>query len=63
MARMIVADREYVMSKYKLNELKALEQLVADAVEVHVPFNNPITGFCAFVSHPFGIVLLQCLEV
>lgn len=51
MARMIVADREYVMSKYKLSELKALEQLVADAVEVHIPFNNPITGFCAFVCH------------
>lgn len=43
MARMIVADRGYVMSKYKLSELKALEQLVADAVEVHIPFNNPIT--------------------
>ena len=47
MARMIVADREYVMSKYKLHQLKAIEELVADAVEVHIPFNNPITGFCA----------------
>jgi len=56
MARMIVADREYVMSKYKLHELKALEQLVADAVEVNIPFNNPITGFCAFVSQPFGYI-------
>ena len=36
MARMIVADRDYVMSKYKLHQLKALEELVADAVEVHM---------------------------
>ena len=54
MARMIVADRDYVKSKYKLEKLKALEDLVADAVEINVPFNNPITGFCAF-THKAGI--------
>ena len=54
MARMIVADREYVMSKYKLEKLKDIEDLVAQAVEVNIPFNNPITGFCAF-THKAGI--------
>ncbi|PPJ58078.1 hypothetical protein CBER1_05287 [Cercospora berteroae] len=54
MARMIVADRDYVKSKYKLEKLKELEDLVAEAVEINVPFNNPITGFCAF-THKAGI--------
>lgn len=54
MARMIVADRDYVMSKYNLKKLKEIEDLVADAVEVNVPFNNYITGFCAF-THKAGI--------
>lgn len=34
--------------------MKEIEDLVADAVEVNVPFNNPITGFCAF-THKAGI--------
>ncbi|EIF48401.1 homocitrate mitochondrial precursor [Brettanomyces bruxellensis AWRI1499] len=54
MARMIAADREYVLSKYKLHKLRNLESLVADAVEVNIPFNNPITGFCAF-THKAGV--------
>jgi len=54
MARMIVADREYVTGKYKLHKLKAIEDLVASKVEVHIPFNNYITGFCAF-THKAGI--------
>ncbi|KAI4236112.1 MAG: hypothetical protein L6R40_006237 [Gallowayella cf. fulva] len=37
-----------------LTKLKAVEDLVASAVEVRVPFNNPITGFCAF-THKAGI--------
>ncbi|KAL8924755.1 MAG: hypothetical protein Q9208_003844 [Pyrenodesmia sp. 3 TL-2023] len=53
-ARMLVQDREYVKGKYDLTKLKAVEDLVADAVEVNVPFNNPITGFCAF-THKAGI--------
>ncbi|KAL8653156.1 MAG: hypothetical protein Q9210_002277 [Variospora velana] len=39
---------------YDLTKLKAVEDLVADAVEVNVPFNNPVTGFCAF-THKAGI--------
>ncbi|KAL9053032.1 MAG: hypothetical protein Q9162_005020 [Coniocarpon cinnabarinum] len=54
MARMLVADRDYVKSKYKLEKLKEVEDLVADAVEVNIPFNNPVTGFCAF-THKAGI--------
>lgn len=54
MARMIVVDRDYVLSKYKLEKLKDIEDLVAQAVEVNIPFNNPITGFCAF-THKAGI--------
>lgn len=54
MARMITADRDYVMSKYRLDKLKDIEDLVAEAVAVNIPFNNPITGFCAF-THKAGI--------
>jgi homocitrate synthase len=54
MARMIVADREYVMGKYKLEKLKDIEELVAESVAVNIPFNNYITGFCAF-THKAGI--------
>lgn len=54
MARMIVADRDYVLSKYKVHKIRDIENLVAKAVEVNIPFNNPITGFCAF-THKAGI--------
>ncbi|GMM51208.1 homocitrate synthase [Starmerella bacillaris] len=54
MARMIVADRDYVLSKYKIHKIREIENLVAEAVEVNIPFNNPITGFCAF-THKAGI--------
>ncbi|KAL7418556.1 homocitrate synthase lys21 [Cryptotrichosporon argae] len=53
-ARMMVADPEYVKSKYNLHKLRDLENLVAEAVEIQVPFNNYITGFCAF-THKAGI--------
>ncbi|KAG7823763.1 hypothetical protein KL909_002500 [Ogataea angusta] len=54
MARMIVADPDYVKSKYQLKKIRDLENLVADIVQVNIPFNNPITGFCAF-THKAGI--------
>lgn len=54
MARMLAADRDYVKGKYQLHKLKALEDLVANAVEVNIPFNNYVTGFCAF-THKAGI--------
>ncbi|KKP06302.1 homocitrate synthase, mitochondrial [Trichoderma harzianum] len=46
MARMVVTAPDYVKSKYNLKALKSLETLVADAVQVNIPFNNPVTGFC-----------------
>lgn len=54
MARMYTADRDYVMSKYNIKALREVEELVASAVGVQIPFNNPITGFCAF-THKAGI--------
>ncbi|RYP16072.1 hypothetical protein DL765_005330 [Monosporascus sp. GIB2] len=43
-ARMVVTAPEYTKTKYNLGELKALETLVADAVEVNIPFNNCVTS-------------------
>jgi isopropylmalate/homocitrate/citramalate synthase len=54
MARMMVDHRDYVLSKYKLHKLKEIEDMVAEAVEVNIPFNNYVTGFCAF-THKAGI--------
>ncbi|KAK9897846.1 homocitrate synthase [Cystobasidium minutum MCA 4210] len=54
LARMYVTDPEYVKKKYNLAALREVENLVADAVSVSVPFNNYITGFCAF-THKAGI--------
>jgi homocitrate synthase len=41
-------------NQYNLKMLKEIEDLVAEAVEINTPFNNPITGFCAF-THKAGI--------
>ncbi|KAI0514697.1 homocitrate synthase [Xylaria bambusicola] len=49
MARMIVTAPEYTKAKYNLMELKALETLVADIVQITIPYNN-----CAF-THKAGI--------
>jgi homocitrate synthase len=54
LARMIVGNHEYVTKKYKLHKLKEIEDMVAEAVQINIPFNNPITGFCAF-THKAGI--------
>ncbi|KAJ4859610.1 HMGL-like domain-containing protein [Trichoderma breve] len=54
LARMIVAAPEYVKHKYDLHRLKEIENIVAEAVHINVPFNNPVTGFCAF-THKAGI--------
>lgn len=39
MARMIVADHEYVSRRYNLQKLKEVEELVAEAVQVFLPVN------------------------
>ncbi|KAK2763928.1 Saccharopine dehydrogenase [Arachnomyces sp. PD_36] len=53
-ARMVVNNPEYVKSKYNLSMLKEIEDMVADFVQINLPFNNPITGTCAF-THKAGI--------
>jgi homocitrate synthase len=53
-ARMMIVDPEYVKGKYNLHALRELENIVAEACEIQVPFNNYITGFCAF-THKAGI--------
>jgi homocitrate synthase len=54
LARMYTADKEYVKNKYDLSKIREVENIVAEAVEVTVPFNNYITGYCAF-THKAGI--------
>ncbi|ELU40173.1 homocitrate synthase [Rhizoctonia solani AG-1 IA] len=53
-ACLYAANPDYVKSKYNLPMLREIENLVAEAVEVNVPFMNPITGYCAF-THKAGI--------
>lgn len=53
-ARMYVKDKEYIKKKYKLHMISDLDNMVAKKVNVNVPFNNYITGFCAF-THKAGI--------
>ncbi|KAL5344046.1 hypothetical protein BJX70DRAFT_405225 [Aspergillus crustosus] len=55
MARMVATHPEYVKGKYRLDKIKDIEDLVAEAVEVNIPFNNPITGFCAFTHKSAGL--------
>lgn len=40
MACLIVVDRDYIMSKYKIDKLGYIENLVAQAVGVEISFNN-----------------------
>jgi homocitrate synthase len=54
LARMYTADKDYVKNKYDLTKIRDVENIVADSVEVTVPFNNYITGYCAF-THKAGI--------
>ncbi|CDZ98541.1 homocitrate synthase [Phaffia rhodozyma] len=53
-ARMYTADPEGVKAKYNLSMLREIENLVAENVEIQVPFNNYVTGWCAF-THKAGI--------
>lgn len=57
MARMIVADHDYVTKRYNLHKLKELEELVADSVQVCPPNSNQASRmmlkFCQ-VNLPFN---------
>lgn len=51
-ACLYAANPEYVKSKYNLPMLREIENLVAEAVEVNIPFMNPITF--VFISHRYA---------
>lgn len=48
-ACLYAANPDYVKSKYNLGMLREIENLVAEAVEVNVPFSNPITYICPLI--------------
>ena len=52
-ARLYTLNRSYV-TKYNLQLLPKLDQLIADLCEVQIPFSNYITGSSAFI-HKAGI--------
>ena len=54
MACLYAANPEYVKGKYKLPMLREVENLVAEAVEVNVPFMNPIT--CVYL-HRYQLLI------
>jgi len=51
---MYTVNPEYVKKKYNLKLLRDIENYVAEAVEVQVPFSNYVTGYSAF-THKAGI--------
>jgi len=51
---MYTVNKELVKKKYKLSMLREIENYVAEKVSVQVPFNNYVTGYCAF-THKAGI--------
>lgn len=53
-ARLYVEHPDLVAAKYDLPLLREIDHLVADLVEVDVPFSNYITGYTAFM-HKAGI--------
>jgi len=57
LARMYAADKEYIKGKYNLEKLRDLENIVAEAVTVSIPFNNYITGYCAFTHKVFFLLV------
>lgn len=52
-ARLYTLNQSYV-SKYNLNYLAEIDQLIADYCQLDIPFNNYITGSSAFI-HKAGI--------
>ena len=58
MACLYAANPEYVKSKYNLPMLREIENLVAEAVEVNIPFMNPITY--AIVLPSYNHQQLRC---
>ena len=53
-ARLYAIDPDYIRNKYNLHQLHKLNQIVADKVEIEIPFNHYITVLTAF-THKAGI--------
>jgi homocitrate synthase len=53
-ARMYTYNRELVKSKYRLDRLRKLDEMIGELCGIAVPFNNYITGVTAF-THKAGI--------
>ena len=53
-ARLYATSPNSVRAKYRLHQLHQLNQLVAQKVEIEIPFNHYITGVTAF-THKAGI--------
>lgn len=56
-ACLYATNPEYVKSKYNLSMLREIENLVAEAVEVTIPFMNPIT--CVVITNRSFISLIS----
>jgi len=54
LGRMYVVDKEHVKQRFNLGVLMHLERYVSRAAGINVPFNNYITGSCAF-THKAGV--------
>ncbi len=53
-AGLYVRDPDGIRERYDLPLLRGIENFVAELVGIDVPFNNVVTGFCAF-THKAGI--------
>ena len=51
---MYTVNPTYVKRKYNLKALRDIENYVSEIVDIQVPFNNYVTGYCAF-THKAGI--------
>jgi homocitrate synthase len=61
LARLIVTNRDHLLATYAPTHLPDIETLVLEAFGLDLPFNNYITGFCAF-NHKAGIHMKAVLN-
>jgi homocitrate synthase len=54
LGRMYTVDKDHVKQRFDLNVLTHLERYVSRASGINIPFNNYITGSCAF-THKAGV--------
>uniref|UniRef100_A0A7S4DX45 homocitrate synthase n=1 Tax=Lotharella globosa TaxID=91324 RepID=A0A7S4DX45_9EUKA len=54
LARLYTLDKDLITERYDLSLLKHLERYVAQHCHVTIPFNNYVTGSCAF-THKAGV--------